>query len=252
VAERLHKALARAGVASRRAAERLMQAGRVAVNGQVVRTPGAVVDLDSDLITVDGQVIAAAARPRYLLLNKPLGYVSTARDERGRPTVLDLAPAGGRLYPAGRLDADSEGLILLTNDGDFALRATHPRYGVEKEYRVLVRGVAEPADLERLRDGVELAEGVARAVRVEVLTQDRQRTWLMMVLRQGWKRQVRRMLAAVGYSVERLVRVRMGGLTLGSLPAGQWRDLSAAEAARVLEQQGGTIDHRVGWARGRR
>jgi 23S rRNA pseudouridine2605 synthase len=252
MAERLHKALARAGVASRRAAERLVQAGRVAVNGEVVCTPGALVDPDNDHITVDGQAVATVPPPRYLVLNKPMGYVSTARDERGRPTVLDLAPAGGRLYPVGRLDADSEGLQLLTNDGDFALRATHPRYGVEKEYRVLVRGAVEPAALDRLRHGVQLAEGRARPVQVEVLSADRQQTWLLIVLRQGWKRQVRRMLAAVGYSVERLVRVRMGALTLGDLAVGHCRELTAAEARRVLEQQGGRIDHRAGWAGSRR
>jgi pseudouridine synthase len=251
VAERLHKALARAGVASRRAAERLVQAGRVAVNGQVVSTPGVVVDPDNDVITVDGQLVAAAVPPRYLLLNKPMGYVSTARDERGRPTVLDLVPAGGRVYPVGRLDADSEGLLLLTNDGEYALRVTHPRYGVEREYRVLVRGSLEPAALDRLREGVDLAEGRARPVRAEVLRVDRQQTWLMVVLRQGWKRQIRRMLAAVGYPVDRLVRVRMGGLTLGNLASGHWRELSAAEAGRVLEQQRGRIDHRAGWAGGR-
>ncbi len=252
MAERLHKVLAHAGVASRRAAERLMQEGRVSVNGEVVRTLGALVDPQHDAITVDGRIVAAGEAPQYVMLNKPVGYVSTAHDERGRPTVLDLVQASGRLYPVGRLDADSEGLILLTNDGDFALRVTHPRYGVDKEYRVLVRGLPDPAAIAHLRDGVQLPEGYARPVAVEVLGREGQRTWLRIVLRQGWKRQVRRILAAVGHSVERLIRVRIGELALGDLPVGRWRALSAAEAALTLEQRGGTIDHRPGRAGGRR
>ena len=253
VAERLQKALARAGVASRRAAEQLIREGRVAVNGQVVRELGTRVDPARDRVTVDGQPLAPPAARHYVLLNKPRGYVSTARDEWGRPTVLDLVPREGRLYPVGRLDADSEGLLLLTDDGDFALRLTHPRYKVPKEYHVLVPAPVPAEALVRLRAGVELAEGRTAPAEVAVLRHEPPGTWLRVVLRQGWKRQVRRMLAAVGLPVARLVRVRVGGLTLGDLPPGAWRALSPAEARRALgSEEHAPRDHRHRRARGGR
>jgi 23S rRNA pseudouridine2605 synthase len=242
--QRLQKVLARAGVASRRAAERLVVEGRVAVNGAVVRTLGTRVDPERDVLTVDGRPVRVDVHPVYVLLHKPRGVVSTARDERGRPTVLDLVRVEQRVYPVGRLDADSEGLLLLTNDGELAYRLTHPRHAVPKEYHVLVRGQVSERALARLRAGVRLPEGCARADAVAALGREGTGTWLCLVLHQGWKRQVRRMLAAVGYRVERLIRVRIGGLTLGDLPAGQWRVLSPAEVARALEQGDAAADHR--------
>jgi 23S rRNA pseudouridine2605 synthase len=241
--QRLQKVLARAGVASRRAAERLVVEGRVAVNGAVVRTLGARVDPERDVLTVDGRPVRVDVRPVYVLLHKPRGVVSTARDERGRPTVLDLVRVEQRVYPVGRLDADSEGLLLLTNDGELTYRLTHPRHAVPKEYHVLVQGRVSAPALARLRTGVRLPEGCARADAVAVLGREGTGTWLCLVLHQGWKRQVRRMLAAVGYRVERLIRVRVGGLTLGDLPVGRWRVLSPAEVARALEQGDATADH---------
>jgi 23S rRNA pseudouridine2605 synthase len=236
--ERLQKALAHAGVASRRAAERLVTEGRVAVNGHIVRTLGARVDLARDALVVDGRRLATSPRRTYLALHKPRGYLSTARDERGRPTVLDLVKSSERVYPVGRLDLDSEGLLLLTDDGDLALRVTHPRYGVSKEYHALVRGVPSASVLAHLRRGVELEEGRARAAEVALVSTEADRSWVRIVLRQGWKRQVRRMLAVVGYPVERLVRTRIGSVDLGALPAGSTRELSAAELAGLRGDAG--------------
>ncbi|HZU04854.1 MAG TPA: pseudouridine synthase [Chloroflexota bacterium] len=248
--QRLQKVLAHAGVASRRAAERLVVEGRVAVNGAVVRTLGTRVDPERDVLTVDGRPVRVDVRPVYVLLHKPRGVVSTARDERGRPTVLDLVRVEQRVYPVGRLDADSEGLLLLTNDGELAYRLTHPRHAVPKEYHVLVRGQVSERALARLRAGVRLPEAQrldmalrARADAVAVLGREKTGTWLCLVLHQGWKRQIRRMLAAVGYPVERLIRVRIGGLTLGNLPVGHWRVLSPAEVARALERGDAAADY---------
>jgi len=228
---RLQKVLADRGVASRRRAEELIAAGRVRVDGEVVRTLGTKVD-PSARIDVDGATTRTAT-PRYVALNKPKGIVSTARDERGRETVVDLVGAAERLYPVGRLDADSEGLVLLTNDGEWAERVLHPRYGHEREYEVSVSGDLSADALAQLRRGVRLEEGVARAERVSIITRSHGASRLRMVLRTGWKRQIRRMCAAAGLRVERLVRVRVGALGLGRLRPGEWRDLTRAEIAAL-------------------
>jgi len=225
---RLQKVLADRGVASRRASEKLIREGRVAVDGEIVRELGTRVAPHAAL-QVDGQAVGPARRHRYVLLNKPPGVVSTAGDERGRRTVVDLRGARERLYPVGRLDADSEGLLLLTNDGVWAERVLHPRQGHEREYEVVVAGVANEATLAALRRGIALEEGMARATRV-TLSSRRGRDWVLrMVLRTGWKRQVRRMCAAVGLRVTRLRRIRMGPLLLGRLRPGAWRELTSAE-----------------------
>lgn len=242
MAERLQKVLAQAGVASRRAAERLIEAGRVTVNGEVVRTLGTRVDPERERLAVDGRVVTVAPERAYWALHKPVGYVSTAHDERGRPTVLDLVPGQARLYPVGRLDADSEGLLLVTNDGALAQRLTHPRYGVEKEYHARVRGEPSETALAKLRAGVDLPEGRTAPAEVDVLRREDGATWVRVVLRQGWKRQVRRMWAAVGHPVERLVRVRIGDLWLSDLPPGQARRLTPAAAARAWRETHGIRD----------
>lgn len=233
--ERLQRFLARAGVASRRCAEELIRAGRVTVNGAVVRALGTRVDPDRDEVRVDGRPV----RPQrlvYILLHKPAGVVSTVRDPQGRKTVLDLVPdLGVRLFPVGRLDYDSTGLLLLTNDGELAHRLTHPRFGAEKVYRVRVEGHPDEAELARLRSGVRLAEGVTAPARVRVLGHDREGTWLEVALREGRNRQVRRMLAVLGYRVRALARVREGPLRLGALPPGAWRHLTAAEVRRLRD-----------------
>jgi pseudouridine synthase len=239
--ERLQKYLASSGVASRRAAEQLISAGRVAVNGQVVTTLGVQVDPAHDRVAVDGRPVQPVATHLYLALNKPVGVVSTTADPWGRSTVLDLVPSIGRPYPVGRLDADSEGLILLTDDGELANIVMHPRYGCEKEYRVLVRGELSEHLLRQLRDGVTLTDGTTTTApaRVEVAESvGPERRWLDITLREGRKRQVRRMLGVVGLPVERLQRVRIGPVLLGSLPLGASRPLSRSEVAALRAASG--------------
>jgi 23S rRNA pseudouridine2605 synthase len=235
VSERLHKVLAHAGVASRRAAERMIREHRVRVNGAVVLELGTQVDPAQDEIEVDGRRLARVAPTevlshRYVALNKPLGVVSTASDPQRRPTVVDLVRATERLYPVGRLDIDSEGLVLLTDDGDLTFRLTQARFGVEKEYHVLVEGANFAEHLiPRLRSGVVLDDGPARAVRANLLSTTAREAEVSVVLVEGRQRQVRRMLAVLGYRVERLRRVRIGPLLLGDLAPGQHRALRRGE-----------------------
>lgn len=226
---RLQKVLADRGVASRRRAEDLIRAGRVRVNGEVVTTLGTKVE-STARIDVD-DVATRPAATRYIALHKPKGIVSTASDERGRKTVVDVVGVEERLYPVGRLDSESEGLILLTNDGEWAERVLHPRYGHEREYEVTVFGELTSVAIDELRRGVRLEEGLARAERVDVLTRSRNASRLRIVLRTGWKRQLRRMLASVNLRTERLVRIRIGSLPLGKLRLGDWRELTAKEVA---------------------
>jgi 23S rRNA pseudouridine2605 synthase len=241
--ERLQKVLAQAGVASRRACEELIRQGRVQVNGQVVTELGTQVDPNRDEISVDGAPISSPAEKVYLILNKPPGYISTVHDPWGRPTVLDLIPHQGRLYPVGRLDAESEGLLLLTNDGRLTHRLTHPRYEHEKEYLALVKGRPKEAVLSQLRQGVDLEEGrtapakVSRASRKEGLETPPGTTWLRIVVHEGRKRQIRRMCAAVGHPVQRLIRVRMGPLRLDALKPGQWRPVTERELAALGKRE---------------
>ena len=227
--ERLQKVLAHAGVAARRRAEEMIVAGRVAVNGRVVTELGTKVNPAVDVIQVDGRPLGQPETPVYFLVNKPRGVLSAARDVRGRTTVVDLVKHRARLYPVGRLDLDSEGLILLTNDGALAFRLTHPRFEHEKEYRVLVAGHPDEEALEQLRRGVELEGGRTRPAQVKVEQETDQGTWLRIVLREGRKRQIRRMIEAVGYYVLRLIRVRIGPLRLGALKPGCYRPLTSRE-----------------------
>jgi 23S rRNA pseudouridine2605 synthase len=220
---RAQKLLSERGVASRRHAEQLIAAGRVTSRGRRIAI-GEKLAPDAPL-EVDGARAAAAVAHRYVLLNKPTGTVSTARDERGRPTVVSLVGARERLYPVGRLDSDSEGLLLLTNDGAWAERVLHPRYGHEREYEVDVEPEPTAEQLSALRRGVRLEEGIGKLYGVRLVAPGR----LQLVLRTGWKRQVRRMCAAVGLRVTRLRRVRMGPLALGALPSGKWRELTTRE-----------------------
>lgn len=226
--ERLQKVLAHAGVASRRAVEAMIVAGRVAVNDQVVHDLGRRV-LPTDRLAVDGTPIGRAERLVHLALYKPTGYVSTVRDPEGRPTVLDLVPRRVRLYPVGRLDWDTEGLLLLTNDGALANRLTHPRFGVEKEYFALVAGYPNEVALRRLREGVALTDGTTAPAKVERVRQDREGIWLSITIHEGRNRQVRRMFEAIDHPAQRLVRVRVGPIHLGGLDPGQSRPLTRAE-----------------------
>ncbi len=227
---RLQKVLSQAGIASRRQAEDLIRAGRVRVNGARVTELGTRVDEKRDLIEVDGARVEA--RPVvWLALHKPAGYVTTRRDPQGRPTIYELVPeAMGSLFHAGRLDFESEGLVLLTNEGEVANRLMHPRYGTEREYEVEVQGAVSAAGMRRLRQGVELDDGPARAEDVQRLAGAvAGRTRLRVTLKEGRKREVRRMFAALGRPVERLVRVRYGPVRLGELAPGRWRRLTENE-----------------------
>jgi 23S rRNA pseudouridine2605 synthase len=233
--ERLQKVLAHAGVASRRASETLIEQGRVSVNGQVVTVPGFKVDPEQDAILVDGQPLP---RPMgklvYIMVNKPWNVLSTTSDDRGRPTVLDLVDIPERVYPVGRLDLKSEGLILLTNDGDLAQKLTHPAHNVEKEYHVLIQGKPSTQTLQRWRQGGIEIEGkpVVEAV-VERLKTERDDVWLKIILIEGRKRQIRHVAKALGHPVKYLQRVRFGPLKLGHLKPGKWRHLNPTEVQRL-------------------
>lgn len=243
---RLQKILSAAGVASRRASEQLMLEGRVSVNGTIVRALGAKADPRRDDIRVDGRRVRPAERHRYVLLYKPRGYVTTRRDPQGRPTVLDLlGRETGYIYPVGRLDYDSEGLLLLTTDGDLAARLTHPRHEVPRVYEVIVVGSPDPAAIHRLRRGVFI-DG-RRTAPADVTRGPTLRTGagtgttrLTVTITEGRNRQVRRMCAAVGHPVRSLIRTRMGPLTLAGLRPGEWRELNAAEV-RALEGRTRTV-----------
>jgi 23S rRNA pseudouridine2605 synthase len=226
---RLAKFLAHAGVASRRAAEQLVFAGRVTVGGEVVRDPARDVGV-GDAVAVDGRGVALERRHVVYALNKPAGYVSTAKDPQGRPTVVSLIAGRERLYPVGRLDADTTGLLLLTNDGELAHRLTHPSFEVPRVYRAQVRNPpVREAALRKLREGVQLDDGVTAPAGARRLAPDR----VEIVLHEGRKRQVRRMLDAVGHPVVRLERVAFGPLRLGDLPLGRHRLLKAAEVEQL-------------------
>jgi 23S rRNA pseudouridine2605 synthase len=243
--ERLQKLIARAGLASRRGAEALISDGRVRVNGRVAEL-GASADPAVDRIEVDGRALPSPSRARHLAVHKPAGYLSSAHDERGRRSVVALVDAGrDRLWPAGRLDVESEGLMILTNDGDWANRVMHPRYGNEREYAALISPSPTRAVLRQLRDGVTLEDGPARLLAARFAVPppevDRERNeagaWLTVRIGEGRKREVRRLFAAVDARVERLVRTRIGPLRLTGLRSGQWRLLRPSEIAALAGER---------------
>ncbi len=230
---RLNAYLARAGIASRRGAEDLIRAGRVRVNGEVVTRLGTVADPDRDTIVVDDRPVRPFAERTYIALHKPVGVVTTVRDPHGRPTVVDLVGHERRVVPVGRLDADTTGALLLTNDGELAHRLMHPRYGVDKVYEAEVEGRPDAHALERLARGVPLEDGTTAPARVRVLHTGGDATTLELVLHEGRKHQVKRMCAAVGHPVLRLHRSSYAGLTLDGLRPGEWRELSRPEVERL-------------------
>ena len=238
--ERLQKVLARAGFGSRRACDDLIAGGRVTVNGEVAEL-GRRVDAEHDKIAVDG--VAGSVRPGlvYYLLNKPKGVISTSTDPENRPTVIDLVPNEPRVFSVGRLDLDTEGLLVITNDGDLAHRLTHPSLSVEKAYLVQVEGTPSPAAIRRLREGVELEDGMTSPAKVSLTPPN----LLRLVIHEGRNRQVRRMCAAVGHPVVRLARYRIGPLADPSLAPGQWRHLEPSEV-RSLEQAAAAVPSQAG------
>jgi pseudouridine synthase len=250
--ERLQKILSRAGVASRRHSEELIVAGRVTVNGVTVRELGSRADAGTDDVRVDGRRIQIPRHHRYILLNKPRGYVTTRSDPERRRTVLDLVGGVSEyVYPVGRLDYDSEGLVLLTNDGDLAAQLTHPRHGVARVYEVRVLGVPDAHDIARLRRGLVIDGARTRPAEVHVLGGDEPgpsraraaQATLSITLREGRNRQVRRMCEAIGHPVERLRRIAIGPISDPRLKPGQWRDLTDAEVRRLRKT--GTSDRPV-------
>jgi 23S rRNA pseudouridine2605 synthase len=267
--ERLQKVLAAAGVASRRASEDLIAAGRVTVDGKRASL-GQQVEADRAHIEVDGLPIGSAARTTYLLLHKPGGVTSTTRDRHAATTVLELLPTalvpdGARLYPVGRLDQDSEGLLVLTNDGPWAEKVLHPRFGVEREYAIGLRAAIDPDQRRALEAGIAMEEGTATLFHLRPMTEvevDKlvelldpppgELAWYRATLRQGWKRQLRRMFAAVGLPIERLVRVRIGPVRIDGLRSGRTRSLKAPEVRGLGSGAGRSRDEApVARSRGR-
>jgi len=235
--ERLQKILARAGWGSRRACEELVRQGRVFVNGQRA-TLGQSADPARDRITVDGSRVRGPSAPSYIALHKPVGVVSTTHAQDRRPTVTDLVASPHRLFPVGRLDADSEGLILLTDDGDLAQKLSHPRYGHEKEYRVLLDRRPDDGQLEAWRKGVVLDDG-RRTAAADVRREGKgANAWIRIVMAEGRKRQIRRTADSLGLRVERLIRVRFGPLRLGDLGPGEWRPVPASTFQALLPKAG--------------
>ena len=237
--ERLQKVLARAGLGSRRVCEELIADGRVTVNGEVAQL-GRRVEPDRDAVALDGVPVVVRDDLVYYLLNKPTGFVSTASDPEGRHTVVELVPESPRVFPVGRLDYDTEGLLLLTNDGDLTHLLTHPRFGVVKTYLAEVEGDPAPAAVRALREGVELDDGVTAPARVNVVQRRGETSAVELGIHEGRNRQVRRMCEAVGHPVVRLVRVRIGPLRDGSLKPGEWRALTQAEVRALYEAASAT------------
>lgn len=233
--ERVQKILARAGIGSRRVCDELVAEGRVTVNGTTVE-PGARADPARDHIEVDGARIGTRPGLVYYLLNKPAGVLTTMSDPQGRPTVADLVPDEPRVFPIGRLDADTEGLLLLTNDGDLAQQVAHPSHGIEKEYVAEVAGRPSRGALRQLREGIELEDGRTAPAKVSVTEGPSGVGVVRLTIHEGRNRQVRRMCEAVGHPVRRLVRVRIGSLADRTLAPGSWRELAQAEV-RALERE---------------
>ena len=233
---RLQKVLSEAGVASRRASEQLIADGRVEVNGQVVTEQGRRVNPETDHIRVDGSRIPPPRRHLYMVLNKPRGVVSTMEDPEGRPTLSDYLPrTKERLFHVGRLDTETEGLIVLTNDGDFAHRLAHPSYQVPKTYTVQAAGVMDNRILKRLEKGVTLDDGPVRPDKVKLISRAQDRTLLAITLHEGRNRVVRRMMDTVGHPVDRLSRTEIGPIRLGNLKVGETRDLTREELGALLD-----------------
>ena len=231
--ERLQKALARAGLGSRRMAEILIEAGRVTIDGRVAEL-GNRVDADSQEIRVDGKLVPAAPSAVYFLLNKPIGVITTADDPHGRPTVVEMIDTGVRIFPVGRLDMTTEGLLILTNDGRLAHLLTHPSVGIEKEYLVRVEGDPSPSSIRRLREGIDLEDGRTAPAQVSRVSDG----VLRIVIHEGKNRQVRRMCEAIGHDVIRLVRTRIGPIHDAKLTPGASRALSVGEVRKLMDAVG--------------
>lgn len=233
---RLQKYIAMSGEASRRAAEKLISEGRVSVNGSIVSEQGVKVEIGCDTVTLDGKPVEIKNKKYYIMLNKPVGYVSTAKDQFDRPTVVDLVKKdiGTRIFPVGRLDYDTEGLILMTNDGDFTYRITHPKYHVEKTYIAVIKGGIKISDINKLRRGIKVEDYTTSPAQVEIMDAVEGYTYVKIKIHEGKNRQVRKMFDTLGYTVTALQRISIGQVELGNLPLGRWRHLTSHEINCLL------------------
>ena len=231
---RLQKFIAECGIASRRSAEKMIESGRVYVNGELVDYMGCVIDPDCDVVEIDGRVIKQESKKYYIMINKPKNYVTTVSDDLGRPTVMQLvSDINARIYPVGRLDFDTTGLLIMTNDGEFANILTHPRHVVNKAYIARIDKPLDEAQLQRLRSGIELDGSMTAPAKAENIKHPQKGYEVKITIHEGKNRQVRRMLDAVGANVMSLKRIAVGSLTLGNLPEGKWRRLSDAEINKL-------------------
>lgn len=234
---RLNKFLASAGIASRRKCDQLIQEGLISVNGKVVNELGTIINEKKDKVFYEGRQILLPSSFVYIKLNKPKGYACTAKDEKGRKTIYDLLPQGERLFSIGRLDYDTEGLIILTNDGDFANKVAHPRYSVDKEYHVTIEGQIKESELAVLRKGVVIDGERMPSAKVEFLSTDGKFTKLSIVIDEGMNRQIRRMFEAIGKTIKLLKRVRIGNVKLGGVKRGDFRDLTTQELDSLVRSE---------------
>jgi len=232
---RLNRYIAKSGASSRRGADALIAQGRVTVNGDVLQTMGVDVDPDRDMVCLDDRPLRPEEKKVYIMLNKPAGYLSACRDDRGRQTVLSLiSGVNERIFPVGRLDFDTEGLLLLTNDGDFSYRCTHPAHEVDKQYLVTAAGAIDDDALQKLRSGIMIEGYKTHPAKVELISRTQGETQMYITIHEGRNRQVRRMIEAAGSTVRYLKRVSEGNLELGKLKTGQWRYLTEEERNRLM------------------
>lgn len=240
--ERLQKVMAEYGVASRRKCEELIAEGKVKVNGRLITEPGCKIDKEEDIVEVMGKPLKKQEARLYILLNKPTGYITSARDQFGRPTVLDLLKGiSTRVFPIGRLDYDTDGLLLLTNDGELTFRITHPKHNIDKTYRAAVRGRVDDKDMETFRKGIKIEDYVTSPARLEILGESKGNSIVEITIHEGKNRQVRKMCSAIGHEVISLTRIRIGEIGLGTLKTGQWRFLTEAEV-KYIKTLGGMGD----------
>jgi len=233
--ERLQKIIAGAGISSRRAAETMIMEGRVTVNNAVVRQLGAKADIEKDEVRVNGKLIHPETLKVYLMLNKPKGYVTTLHDPQGRPVVTDLLTGvSERLFPVGRLDYDSEGLLLMTNDGDFSLKIQHPRFRIPKTYMIKIEGTLAASEIRALSKGVNLMDGIFKPESFHILKKNLRSCWLTLIMAEGRKRVIRRGFQSLGHPVVRLIRTTISDVSLGSLKAGTFRYLTCKEVQSLL------------------
>ncbi|ADL68862.1 pseudouridine synthase [Thermoanaerobacterium thermosaccharolyticum DSM 571] len=227
--ERLQKYLAECSIASRRKCEQLILDGKIKVNGTVIKNLGIKIDPDKDIVEYDGRVVAKVQHNIYIMLNKPTGFITTVKDQFGRPSVLDIIKIKDRIYPVGRLDCDTSGLLLLTNDGDIANKLMHPKHEIDKVYIAKIRGIPDDKDLDRFRNGLLLDNRLTAKAKIEILKKINNDALVKIVIHEGRNRQIRRMCELIGHPVMTLKRIKIGDLELGNLKVGQWRYLSGEE-----------------------